>query len=94
LSWAHGFSALKEMYLDSFAEVFHGAGLNVLVFTTATSVQRWRARLEIAGAQVRDYRHAITYAGTVPEVDAARIGIWGSSYPEATFWWSRDRPPG
>ena len=29
---AHGFSAVKEMYLDSFAEVFHGAGLNVLVF--------------------------------------------------------------
>jgi pimeloyl-ACP methyl ester carboxylesterase len=29
---AHGFSAVKEMYLDSFAEVFAGAGLNVLVF--------------------------------------------------------------
>ena len=29
---AHGFSAVKEMYLDSFAEVFAAAGLNVLVF--------------------------------------------------------------
>ena len=29
---AHGFSAVKEMYLDKFAEVFAGAGLNVLVF--------------------------------------------------------------
>ena len=27
---AHGFSAVKEMYLDSFAEVFAAAGLNVL----------------------------------------------------------------
>ena len=31
-------------------------------------------------AQVRDYRHAITYAGTLPETDASRIGVWGSSY--------------
>jgi hypothetical protein len=29
---------------------------------------------------VRDYRHAITYARTRPEVDRERIGIWGSSY--------------
>ena len=31
-------------------------------------------------AQVRDYRHAITYARTREEVDGDRIGIWGSSY--------------
>jgi hypothetical protein len=30
--------------------------------------------------QVRDYRDAITYAETVEETDADRIGIWGSSY--------------
>ena len=30
--------------------------------------------------QVRDYRHAITYAGTLDEVDPTRIGVWGSSY--------------
>jgi pimeloyl-ACP methyl ester carboxylesterase len=29
---AHGFSAVKEMYLDSFAEVFSAAGLGALVF--------------------------------------------------------------
>lgn len=29
---AHGFSAVKEMYLDSFADAFKAAGLNVLVF--------------------------------------------------------------
>jgi cephalosporin-C deacetylase-like acetyl esterase len=29
---------------------------------------------------VRDYRHAITFARTLPEVDPERIGIWGSSY--------------
>ncbi|ADX84537.1 hydrolase [Sulfolobus islandicus REY15A] len=29
---AHGFSAVKEMYLDSFAEVFAKAGFVVLVY--------------------------------------------------------------
>ena len=79
---SHGFSAVKEMYLDSFAEVFHGAGLNVLVFDNRNfGASDGEPRLEIdPWAQIRDYRHAITYAGTVPEVDAARIGIWGSSY--------------
>jgi uncharacterized protein len=29
-------------------------------------------------AQVRDYRHAITWAQTRPEVDAEQVGVWGS----------------
>ena len=79
---AHGFSAVKEMYLDKFAEVFAAAGLNALVFdnrnfgdsdgTPRQEIDPW--------AQVRDYRHAITYAITLPETDADQIGIWGSSY--------------
>jgi fermentation-respiration switch protein FrsA (DUF1100 family) len=31
-------------------------------------------------AQMRDYRHAITYARTLPEVDRERIGVWGTSF--------------
>jgi uncharacterized protein len=79
---AHGFSAVKEMYLDSFAEVFAAAGLNVLVFDNrGFGASDGEPRQEIdPWAQVRDYRHAITYASTVPEVDPGRIGIWGSSY--------------
>ena len=34
-------------------------------------------------AQIRDYRHAITFARTLDEVDGDRIGIWGSSYSGA-----------
>jgi len=79
---AHGFSAVKEMYLDSFAEVFAAAGLNALVFDNRNfGASDGEPRQEIdPWAQVRDYRHAITYAGTLPEVDPNRIGIWGSSY--------------
>jgi len=79
---AHGFSAVKEMYLDSFAEVFAAAGLNVLVYDNrGFGASDGEPRQEIdPWAQVRDYRHAITYLSTVPEVDRRRIGIWGSSY--------------
>jgi fermentation-respiration switch protein FrsA (DUF1100 family) len=79
---AHGFSAVKEMYLDRFAEVFAAAGLNALVFDNRNfGASDGEPRQEIdPWAQVRDYRDAITYASTLPDVDASRIGIWGSSY--------------
>ena len=79
---AHGFSAVKEMYLDRFAEVFAAAGLNVLVFDNRCfGASDGEPRQEIdPWAQVRDYRDAITYLHTLPEVDPGRIGIWGSSY--------------
>jgi fermentation-respiration switch protein FrsA (DUF1100 family) len=79
---AHGFSAVKEMYLDSFAEVFAAAGLNALVFDNRNfGASDGEPRQEIdPWEQVRDYRHAITYALTLPEVDGSRVGIWGSSY--------------
>jgi fermentation-respiration switch protein FrsA (DUF1100 family) len=79
---AHGYSAVKEMYLDSFAEVFSRAGLAALVFDNrGFGASDGEPRYEIdPWAQVRDYRHAITYARTLPEVDRERVGIWGSSY--------------
>jgi uncharacterized protein len=78
---AHGFSAVKEMYLDAYAEVFAAAGLNALVFDNRNfGASDGEPRQEIdPWAQVRDYRHAITYAGTLPESDD-RTGVWGSSY--------------
>src|SRR6266487_5310981 len=79
---AHGFSAVKEMYLDAFAEVFAAGGLGALVFDNRNfGASDGQPRQEIdPWAQVRDYRHAITWAQTRPEVDAGRIGVWGSSY--------------
>jgi fermentation-respiration switch protein FrsA (DUF1100 family) len=79
---AHGFSAVKEMYLDSFAEAFAGGGLGALVFDNRNfGASGGEPRQEIdPWAQVRDYRHAITYAQTRSEVKADRIGVWGTSY--------------
>jgi uncharacterized protein len=79
---AHGFSATKEMYLDAYAERFAEAGLAALVFDNRCfGASDGEPRQEIdPWAQVRDYRHAITHARTLPEVDPDRIGVWGSSY--------------
>ena len=79
---AHGFSAVKEMYLDRFAEAFAAAGLAALVFDNRNFGESGgEPRQEIdPWQQVRDYRDAITFAETLDETDAERIGIWGSSY--------------
>src|SRR5438128_11585471 len=79
---AHGFSAVKEMYLDRFAEAFAEVGLAALVFDNrGFGASEGQPRYEIdPWLQVHDYRDAITYASTRPEVDGTRIGIWGSSY--------------
>jgi len=85
---AHGFSATKEMHLDDYAEVFSAAGLACVVYDNrgigASGTAPGKPRQELdPWEQVRDYQHAITYAQLRPEVDAARIGVWGSSYSAA-----------
>jgi len=79
---AHGFSAVKEMYLDRFAEAFAAAGLGAIVFDHRNfGASDGEPRQEIdPWEQLRDYRHAITFATTLAEVDGERIGVWGSSY--------------
>jgi fermentation-respiration switch protein FrsA (DUF1100 family) len=79
---AHGFSAVKEMYLDRFAEAFSNAGLASLVFDNRNfGASDGEPRQEIdPWQQVRDYRDAITFAETLDATDSERIAIWGSSY--------------
>jgi len=79
---APGFSAVKEMHADRFAEAFADAGLIALLYDNRNfGASDGEPRQEVdPWAQVRDYRTAITYAATRPEVDAERIGVWGGSY--------------
>ena len=79
---AHHLSALKEMDLDRYAEAFAAAGLAVLVYDNRNiGASDGEPRWEIDPvAQMRDYGHAITYAGTRAEIDPERIGVWGTSY--------------
>jgi cephalosporin-C deacetylase-like acetyl esterase len=79
---SHGFSAYKEMGLDEYAEVFAAAGFAVVVYDNRNlGASDGEPRFDIdAVAQARDYRHAISYAQSLAEVDAERVGIWGTSY--------------
>jgi uncharacterized protein len=78
---SHGLTAVKEMHIGPYAEVFADAGLNALVYDHQNfGDSDGSPRQEIDPVlQYRDLRNAITYATTRPEVDAARVGIWGSS---------------
>ncbi|MGF6318040.1 alpha/beta hydrolase [Pseudomonas frederiksbergensis] len=82
---AHGYSAVKEMYLDSFAEVFARAGLASIVYDHRNfGASDGLPRQEIDPIlQIRGYRDAITFAQSLPKTDAQRIGVWGSSYSGA-----------
>lgn len=79
---AHGFSAVKEMRLDRFAEVFAAAGLASVVFDyRGLGASDGEPRRDLDPyAQLRDYRNAISFARRRPEIDPDRIGVWGSSY--------------
>lgn len=84
----HGFSAVKEMWLDRYAEVFQAAGLTALVYDHpgfgASDAVPGTPRQEIdPWQQIRFIQHALTYAQSRPGVDAERIGLWGSSYGAA-----------
>ena len=75
---AHGFSAVKEMYLDRFAEVFCDAGIAALVYDNRNfGASDGQPRQEIdPWQQVRDYRHAITWVSVVaPRSTRAALGF-------------------
>ena len=79
---AHGFSLVKEAYLDRYAEIFCQGGFAVLVFdyrNFGESDSYLPQHLE-PYEQIKDYRNAISWISTLPEIDENKIGIWGTSY--------------
>src|SRR5262249_58955918 len=65
---AHGFSAVKEMYLDRFAEVFAAGGLGALVFDNPNfgASDGGRRQPIHPSPQGGDYRHALHVPETAP----------------------------
>lgn len=90
---SHGFSAVKEMGLTAVAEYLSShLPLTCLVFDNRgfgeSDTRQGEPRLEIdARVQTSDISDAITYCQARPEVDADRIGIWGSSFSGANVLW-------
>jgi uncharacterized protein len=86
---AHGFSAVKEMYLDRFAEAFSQRGIAALVYDNRNfGASDGEPRQEIdPWQQVRDYRHAITWVTDRAEIDPNRIGVWDRAIAVDPCWW-------
>lgn len=79
---SHGFSALKEMSLDRYAEVFCAAGLACVAYdhrNLGASDGQPRGEID-PWRQVLDTRHALSFLRRCDGVDPERIGLWGTSY--------------
>src|SRR5438445_6268771 len=84
----HGYTGVKDIYLPDNARALNKAGYVAMVF----DYKGWGAsdgpRTRLAPySRVADVQAALTFLGTLPEVDAERLGIYGTSYGGATVVW-------
>src|SRR2546428_7049696 len=84
----HGYTGVKDIYLPDNARVLNKAGYVAMVF----DYKGWGAsdgpRTRLAPySRVADVQAALTFLGTLPQVDPQRLGIYGTSYGGATVVW-------
>jgi len=82
ITMAHGYAGTREHGVAKFAEAFAAAGFVVLLHDhRAFGVSDGEPRQDVdPWRQIADWRRAISYLESRTEVDASRIGIWGTSY--------------
>jgi len=82
ITMAHGYAGTREHGIANFAEAFAEAGFVVLLHDHRTfGVSDGEPRQDVdPWRQIADWRWAISYLESRSEVDASRIGIWGTSY--------------
>jgi fermentation-respiration switch protein FrsA (DUF1100 family) len=79
---AGGWCYVKELRQPQYAAEFVRRGLAALIFDyrrMGASDGEPRQHIE-PWDQIEDYKNAITFAESLPEVDQSRIGVWGISY--------------
>jgi hypothetical protein len=79
---AGGWCYVKEVVMPKYAEFIVDAGYAVLIFdyrSFGDSDGEPRQHI-VPMEQQEDYRSAISFLESLPEVDNSRIGIWGISY--------------
>lgn len=76
----HGFCGIQDLLLPSFAHAFSDAGFSAITFDYSGfgASDGERGRL-IPAMQIQDIVMVIDWAKTLPECDAERIGLWGTS---------------
>src|ERR1700754_2342776 len=82
ITMAHGYAGTKYHGIEPMAEAFAAAGFAVPLHDRRgfgdsggeprNDVNPWQ--------QIADWRRAISYPQDRPEVDADRVGLWGTSY--------------
>lgn len=78
---AHGWGAVKEMNLDYVAAALAEAGIVSVVFDHRGLGASTGRRADIdPEVQIADYRYVLTFASEIDGVDAARLGLWGTSF--------------
>jgi pimeloyl-ACP methyl ester carboxylesterase len=79
---AHGFGGLKDWGLPAFAERFTKAGFAVMLFDyRGFGASGGQPRRVVDGEEhVKDWLSAVDAMKARTDIDAQRIGIWGSSY--------------
>jgi uncharacterized protein len=82
ITMAHGYAGVREHGIAKFAEAFADAGFVVLLHDHRTfGVSDGEPRQDVdPWGQIADWRRAISYLESRPEVDSRRIGLWGTSY--------------
>jgi hypothetical protein len=79
---AHGLGAVKQLRLAAFAERFQAAGYACLVFDYRHFGESEGEPRELLSLprQREDWRTAVEFARSLPEVDPGRVVVWGTSF--------------
>lgn len=77
----HGFAGVKELLIPDFAEYFCNNGYAALCFDyRGFGESEGEPGRLVPDFQLRDIANAITWLQSREEVDASRIGLWGTSF--------------
>jgi len=82
IAMAGGWCYVKELRQPDYAKSFVEAGLAALIIdyrNLGASDGDVRQHLD-PWAQIEDYKNALTFLETRPDVDSDRLGVWGISY--------------
>ncbi|MGW1542179.1 alpha/beta hydrolase [Streptomyces sp. NPDC002309] len=82
ITMAHGYAGVRDHGLEPFARTFAGNGFAVLLHDHRTfGASDGEPRQDVdPWQQIADWRRAVSCLESRPEVDARRIGLWGTSY--------------
>ena len=84
----HGYTGVKDLYLPDNARTLNRAGYVAMAFDYKGWGDSEGSPNRLAPySRVMDVQAAMTFLGLQPEVDAERIGLYGTSYGGATVAW-------